>query len=485
MIIIKTAAINILFFASLLLIGCGNETKTSASNTTNSEVKQDTLFAIQNVNIIPMTKDNEVIENATVIIDNKKIVGINEVIPEGAEVIDGTDKWLIPGLIDMHVHTNSDVNFKGNNPTQGATFFMDTQEVMTTHVANGVTTIFELGARVEHFGQRNDIAKGKVIGPRMALAALINGGDPNEGGRTVTNESDARQAVRSAKAEGYNFIKVYSQLNRESFTAIVDEAQKQGLKVVGHIPDAFKGATEKAFIPNFGLVAHAEEYSKQIRNKTKTKKDAELFAKMTKKNKTWVTPNLLAIVKIRDQVQSLDSIRFMETLKYVHPLLQDKWLTSNNYHKHNSPKFLGYLDSIISFHKELVKAFKKEGVPMVAGTDAGTSGIVTGFALHDELELLVDAGLTPEEALVSATRLPSEWLEIDKEIGTVEAGKFADLILLDANPLKDIRNTRQIAGVFVNGRWLNKEKIDTMLSNLAEKNEANKENFKWEKRREY
>ncbi|WP_378185412.1 amidohydrolase family protein [Aquimarina sp. W85] len=485
MITIKTAAIYILFFASLLLTGCTSQSKTSESITKNPEVKQETLFAIQNVNIIPMTVDNTVIENATIVIDNKKIVAINEAIPEGAKIIDGTNKWLLPGLIDMHVHTNSDVNFKGNKPTQGATVFMDTQEVMTTHVANGVTTIFELGARVEHFGQRNDIAKGKVIGPRMALAALINGGDPNEGGRTVTNESDARQAVRSAKAEGYNFIKVYSQLNRESFAASIDEAEKQGLKVVGHIPDAFRGRTEEAFVPNFSLVAHAEEFSKQIRNEDKTIKEAIAFAQMAKNNNTWVIPNLIAIVKIRDQVQSLDSIRFMKTLKYVHPILQDKWLTSNNYNKHSSPEFLTYLDSLISFHKKLVKAFKEKGVPMVAGTDAGTSGIVTGFALHDELSLLVNAGLTPEETLVSATRLPAEWLDIDKETGTVEVGKHADLILLDKNPLVDINNTRTINGVFVNGTWVSKKKLDTMLSELAQYNEKNKENFKWAERRAY
>src|SRR5690606_37696583 len=135
-----------------------------------------------------------------------------------------------------------------------------------------------LGGRVEHFAQRNEIAKGKVIGPRMAIAAVINGGDSNNGRRIVNTASDARQAVRSAKAEGYNFIKAYSNLNIESFKAVVDEAQKQGLNVVGHIPDAFKGQTEEAFVPNFGLVAHAEEFSKQIRNQDKTKGDAIKFA---------------------------------------------------------------------------------------------------------------------------------------------------------------------------------------------------------------
>ena len=122
---------------------------------------------------------------------------------------------------------------------------------------------------------------------------------------------------------------------------------------------------------------------------------------------------------------------------------------------------------------------------MVAGTDAGVSGIITGFSLHDELALLVDAGLTNEETLISATRLPATWLEIDDKIGTVEVGKFADLILLDANPLNDINNTRKISGVFVNGQWIDKIKIDQMLSDLAEWNNTMKDKYKWKKRREY
>lgn len=471
----------ILLFA-FIFYGCSNSTENKPKEL---KIKEQSFFVIKNVNIIPMTIGNNLIENATVVIKNKKILSINDTIPSNAKIIDGTGKWLIPGLVDMHVHTNADLNFRENSSTQGATFFMNTQDVMTTYIANGVTTIFELGGRVEHFGQRNEIAKGKVIGPRMAIAPMINGGNPNNGGRIVDTANDARQAVRSAKAEGYNFIKAYSHLNIESFKALVDEAEKQGLKVVGHIPDAFKGQTEKAFIPNFGLVAHAEEFSKQIRNQDKTKKDAQYFAQLAKENNTWLIPNLIAIVKIRDQVQSLDSIRQMKTLKYVHPLIQDKWLTSNNYNKHSSSEFIEYLDSLITFHKEMVVAFKNAGVPMVTGTDAGTSGIVTGFSLHDELELLVDAGLTNEEALFSATRLPAEWLEIENNIGTIEINKYADLILLDANPLEDIKNTRTINGVFVNGTWLNKEQIEKMLSNLEKWNLSNKEKYKWIDRRKY
>jgi imidazolonepropionase-like amidohydrolase len=136
---------------------------------------------------------------------------------------------------------------------------------------------------------------------------------------------------------------------------------------------------------------------------------------------------------------------------------------------------------MVEFHFQLVKIFKEAGVPIVAGTDAGVSGVVAGFALHDELELLVKAGLTPEESLNSATLLAAQWLGIDKLIGSVETGKLADLILLDENPLTDIKNIRKISAVFVNGKVLDKTKISAMLSDLSKRNTASRDMFDWKK----
>jgi len=463
------------------LINCSSSKHSPTSHSQKRLDQQEETFVLQNVNIIPMTLKNQVIENATVVIKGEKIVSINTLVPDHATIIDCKGKWLIPGLIDMHVHIPTDGHFNTTYPTRSASIFTNTQDVMTPFIVNGVTTVFDLNSRAGHFGQRNEILRGSVIGPRMALAAMINGGNGSD--RIVNNPSDGRQAVRSAKAEGYEFIKVYSQLNIETYKAIVDEADKQNMKVIGHIPNAFKGKIEAAFIPHLGMVAHAEEFYKQTDGQNN--QAPKTLAEIAQKNGTWVCPTLMIIESAAGQGRSLDGLRSLSSLQYVHPLLQNKWLTSNNYYKNATPESITRLERMIEFNKRLVSALKEAGVPIVAGTDAGSSGVVWGFSLHDELEFLVEAGLTPDEVLTSSTRIPATWLGIDSLVGTIEAGKYADLVLLDANPLNNIQNTKKISGVFVNGHWLDKFRIDAMLSDLSKRNKELKDKFDWSKRGEY
>jgi len=460
------------FLQLLLILLCVTRKNVTAQHNT---------LAIKDVNVIPMISKDTVLLNATVIIENNKIVSFTGPIPREAVIIEGKGKWLIPGFIDMHVHVPVDGHFNASYPTRVAAVFTNTQDVMTPFIANGVTTIFDLNSEPGHFGQRNEILRGDVIGPRIALAAMINGGKGN--GRIANTPADGRQSVRMAKAEGYEFIKVYSHLDKETYKAIIDEARKQGLKVVGHIPNAFQGKIEEAFVPHFGMVAHAEELFKQTEKDGM--QDCKHLAQLSKENKTWLIPTLIIIVSAADQGRSLDGLKALPSLQYVHPLLQSKWLTANNYNKNASPESIARLERMIEFNKRLVTAFKEAGVPIVAGTDAGSSGVVWGFSLQDELGLLVEAGLTPEEALNSATRLPATWLGIDSLVGTVEVGKLADLVLLDDNPLNDIRNTRKIAGVILNGQWIDRARIDVMLADLAKRNTTSKDRYDWSKRSEY
>lgn len=437
---------------------------------------KETVYAIKNVNVISMTSSNVVLENATVVISNNLIQSINKAIPQNATIIDGKGKWLMPGLIDMHVHLATDVIFGEKKPTQLPDFAFSIQDIMTPFIANGVTTIFELNSSMETYSQKKDIERGYLIGPRMALAALIDGGEGT--GRRVNTPEDGRQAVRDAKIEGYDFIKIYAYLNVETYFAIVDEASKLGIKTVGHIPDfTGKWKLKDAFVKGFDMVAHAEELTNYAVDYSE--QEAKEMAQMLKDNGTWLSPTLTVMERILSQVKSLDELKALPTLKYVHPLFQSKWLTANKYNKMNSPKDIAHFEKYVKFNLLLVNACKKAGVPIVAGTDAGTSSVVNGFSLHDELELLVKAGLTPQEAINSATLLSAKWLGIDKQIGSIETEKLADLILLDENPLTDIKNTRKIAGVFVNGKWLDKTKLNAMLTDLAKRNTADKDKFDW------
>jgi imidazolonepropionase-like amidohydrolase len=436
-----------------------------------AKVSEPAAIAIEHVTLIPMTLNGTTVSDATVVIEQGRIVSLKGPVPKGAKRINGKGKWLIPGLADMHVHLLSDGSPRPPKyPTEPPTMFFDTQDIMTPYIANGVTQIMNLDSVPASIGQRNEIAKGRVIGPHMAMAAVINGGKGR--GLRANTPSDGRQAVRDTKAEGYDFIKAYSDLDVDTFLAIVDEAGKQGMKVVGHIPEAFEGQLERAFVPGFGMVAHAEEFSKQSANFTD--EDATRFAQLAKKNGTWVSPTLVVMRWIASQTRSLDEMKASPYLKYAHPLLQSKWVVANRYNKNSSPKLITYFDNMVEFHRRLVKALKAEGVPMVAGSDAMTSGVVGGFSLHEELELLTGAGLTTQEVLDSATRLPAIWLGVDHDRGTIEVGKRADLVLLDADPLANIANTRKIAGVSLNGRWLSRATLDKMMTDLETRNNADK-----------
>ena len=442
------------------------------SQTTNPNNK---FYLIKNVNVISMTIPNKVIRNASVVISNNLIQSINGKIPPNCKIIEGKGKWLIPGLIDAHVHLATDAFFGQKIPSQLPDFSFITQDLMTPFIANGVTTVVDLNATMETYGQKKEIERGYTIGPRILLASLINGG--NGQGRIANSADEGLLLVRTAKAEGYDFIKLYSNLNIETYHAIIDESKKIGIKTIGHIPNAFKGKIEQAFVPHFGMIAHAEELSKH--SKEYDLQEAMNFAKLSKENGTSIMPTLTAMIWIAKQSHSIDSLKRSSSIKYLHPLLQSKWLTANNYVSNATPENVAYFDTLVQFHYQLVKAFKDAGVPIIAGTDAGVSGVVSGFSLHDELEELVKSGLTPQEALSSATITSAKWIGNDHLLGSIEEGKQADLILLNDNPLTDIKNIRNIGGVFVNGNWLDHQTIKFLLSDLAERNNRDKDKFDW------
>lgn len=406
----------------------------------------------------------------TVVITGDRISEVGEagkvVAPPGATVVDAAGRFLIPGLWDMHVHW----------------YIRDT---FTLFTANGVTGVREMFGNSDLLRWRQDVAKGSLPGPRMIVASpIIDGPQPVwPNSIVVRNEDEGRKAVTKVKKEGADFVKVYSRLPRDAYFAIADEAKKQGLTFAGHVPssvsageasDAGQKSIEHLTGILIGLSDDESESKKEIvqgrapapRARARAialetyndRKAAELFARFVK-NETWQCPTL-TVLRSRAYVGD-ENFRRDQRLRFIPPLIKERWgmriANRNEENFANAKKF---------FQKELeiVGAMRKAGVPLLAGTDTGNPFCFPGFSLHEELALLVIAGLTPVDALRSATLNPAKFLGLDKTLGTIEQGKIADLVLLDANPLEDIRNTQKIRAVISNGRLFDRKALDKMLA---------------------
>jgi imidazolonepropionase-like amidohydrolase len=391
--------------------------------------------------------------------------------PKGARVVDGTGKYLIPGLWDMHVHIADEHFFR-------------------LCLANGVTGVRDMANYTKPIlNQRKAVADGKLPGPRIVAAGPILDGPKPVWPFSIAagNAEEGRDAVRKVKKEGVDFIKVYSKLPREAYFAIADEAKKQGLPFVGHVPVSVRveeasRAGQKSIEHLTGLtLACSREEAKLLKeyqdamkaefssgNKLAlraaakavdtydAKKAAALFAEF-KKNGTWHCPTLTVL----RAMSHLDDKKFTSDprLKYVSPFWQ-KWWSQNPKVDYATQRKL-YKNS-----GELVWAMHRAGVELLAGTDTPNPYCFAGFSLHDELGLLVANGLTPGEALRCATSNPARFLGEPDKYGTVEKGKAADLVLLEADPLAKIENTRKIAAVVRGGKYFAKTDLQRMLNEV-------------------
>ena len=407
------------------------------------------MLAITNVTIID-TKGGLVRHDMTIVIDDGRIDAVgksNKIkIRRDAQVINAAGKFLIPGLWDMHVHIGND-DFDKNSYLQ-------------LFIANGVTGIRIMNGTPTHHLWRREIESGTLLGPRMVIASRIIDG-PNSfvaGAVKVGNVEEARAAVRKAKEEGADFVKVHDTLTRETYFAIIDEAKQLGLLVEGHVPAAVtaKEASDagQKSIEHFTGLAQAEI----------DPAEADTLIAIFKKNHTWNCPTII----MRNNYAVLDdrSLANDPRLRYVKPSWRNSWLSmTDRSGSVPAAEWAGRRETVRR-EKALVGRFQKAGVGILAGTDDISPYVMPGFSLHDELRLLVESGLTPMEALQSATLNPAKFFNQLASFGSVEEGKFADLVLLNANPLGDISNTTKISAVVINGRFLDRQQLDGILAEI-------------------
>jgi imidazolonepropionase-like amidohydrolase len=398
--------------------------------------------------------------------------------PKNSQVIDGRGQYLIPGLWDMHVHSAFGDWFPGGRDV-----------ILPLFIANGVTGVRDMGGDIAPlFEWRKQIAVGEIVGPRMVVSGPMLDGYLADGKSLrfpssipVTTPASAIAAVDSLKAQGVDFIKVQSVISHDAYLAAAAEAHKQGLPIVGHVPDKARiaevvAAGQKSIEHLMGIFEGCStEEDKFIRGEgnlkllltTYSQPRCDAVMHLLAQNQTWQVPTLAwqrggtFLDQFDWQHQPLD--------KYVPRYWRD--VTWRRFNDEMMPDLLhdplALRQEYFARNLQVVGALHHAGVPFLAGTDAAPGiYIMPGFSLHDELANFVEAGFTPMESLQTATSNPAKFLEMENALGSIEPGKIADLVLLSANPLEDIHNTQRISAVIANGRLFDRASLDHMLAQV-------------------
>jgi imidazolonepropionase-like amidohydrolase len=441
--------------------------------------KTNSVFVFTNVNVVDV-QEGSVHERLTVVVRDGRITGIAAIglIDEGrnTKIVNAHGKFLIPGLWDMHVHTAF------SDPP------WDEKLLYPLYIANGITGVRDMGGVLDSLEvRRQHVDKSETLGPHIVLGGpFLVGGKSDSQSIAVNTPEEARNAVDSLKKRHVDFVKILSNIPRDAYFAIATEAKKDHLPLVGHVPvsvslaeAANAGQKSIEHLTGFGLAASSQEselraqilqasaakdrtaYYKALHKVSETfdaAKAGEVISQLVKNN-TWQAPTLVwTMAQAGGEVPD-------PALKYVPASIRRQWSTQA---QQTSPEQLSEYKNDAQQNPKLVKEMHRVGVHFLAGSDGPDPMVVPGFSLHRELELLVEAGLTPVEALRTATANPAKFLGNSDKYGAIEKGHVADLVLLEANPLVDIRNTRKIAGVMMNGNYHTREELDGILLKIEE-----------------
>lgn len=436
-------------------------------------ISEKGLVAFLHATVIPMDRERRLFDQ-TVVVSDGKIISIGPAskvkIPRGAIRIDATGRYLIPALCDMHVHLESEAfNAMLKPADQLAGKDIPFESFLFPYIANGVTTIQVLSATPEHVALQHKVSGDEILAPRLVNARMIDGPKkawPQPLSTWVSTADEARTAVHDAKKSGYDKIKVYSFLNKESYDAIISTAKEQHMDVVGHIPNAL--SVEYVVDAGQKMIAHTEEVAKHTHGNYSQER-IDYYAGRIANGGVWMTPTLVTTRSILELFDDPNGLRGRPEAVYSrHPMQAGIWefITDNLYRPIPTEARKKLTDDFEKFQRPLTKVFHDKGGKLMTGTDSLFPGLVAGFAVHRELEELVSVGLTPFEALRSSTTEPFEYLGEIETGGTIEVGKYTDLVLINEDPLKNISAVSKISGVLIRGRWIGKDEISTRMRQI-------------------
>jgi len=413
----------------------------------------------------------------TVLVDGDRIVAIvaprDARVPSNAQRVDGRGRFLMPGLVDMHVHM---FNLSSKRPPNDWSFPL--------YVANGVTAVRDMRADAASIALANRWRKalddGELVAPRiLAVGVSVRGSSPEDAARQVDAADDA----------GADFIKVFSEVPASHWHAILAAARARSLPVAGHVPagvslldaaalgqrsnEHLMQAYEACSSIESQLLEERRGLGGDALTARRDAQEAQALAAFDRGTCRRVGKALAATGQV--QVPTLALADEDALWKAGSPSTDPRWRYLRADERARWQRFLAaYTEQDAALAKQrsrisrrIVSAMHQAGVPFMTGTDSPMPGVYPGYALHDEMALLVESGLTPREALRSATLAPARFLGIATTTGSVAVGKRADLVLLDADPIKDIRNTRRINAVLLDGRLLRGDGLDAMLEEAA------------------
>ena len=436
------------------------------------------VILIRHVNVVDVV-GGRILPDRCVLLSGKNIERVEPTAippPAGAVIVDGTHKYLMPGLWDMHVH------------------LWYPENLFPLYLAWGVTGVRDMGSDpVRTKAWQHAVDQGTLMGPHVITCGRPFDGVPSDDAKLPVlvphSPADARDLYDRVDREGVDFIKVLTRLPAEDYYALIDRGRKWGLPVVGHVPDEVSvwdaiDARQKSMEHLMGVVlacsreeeqlrrmlleserqgdaAKRREYSKRAMDTYDPVRAEKLFQRMALFD-SWQTPTLTMWSRTynldgAERFANPEQKRIPQSVRADWPAPPTEPFPANT---------VAMIKRVWDLYTGVVARMQANGVPLLAGTDTGDPWSYPGAELHQEMELLVKAGLTPAQALRTATINPSKFLEADDSFGTVQAGRLADLVLLDADPLEDIRNTRKIAGVFVRGVYLPKKNLDSMVAAL-------------------
>jgi predicted amidohydrolase YtcJ len=457
-------------------------------------------LVIQGATLVDVT-DGSLRAEQTVLIAGNRIVAVGQTrevsIPGDAELVDAAGAYLIPGLWDMHVHSVANV---ARDTAVESVVARDWH--FPLFLAFGVT-----GVRVMNDGTgdvtlkltnstRRRLAEGELSGPvRFFAAGPSVDGDPPLGSNAIVvrTAAEARAAVEDLASNGADLIKVYENLSRDAYFAIIDEARRKRIPVDGHIPfrmtpDEVANAGQRTVehpevlalgcstaadaererfarvLAGYDSLTESEQFLVQFRHyralyDTRDRAACRSTIEAFRRNRTAVTADLVAYHHV---VHAAEILADETSMRLVPPAIRRSW--REGFDSEMTREFQSILRPIIPMELENVRLLNEAGLVLLAATDVGVPLQVPGISLHRELVRLVEAGLTPLEALQTATLNPARVLDLGDSLGPVEAGKLADLVLLDANPLEDISNTRRIRAVVADGRLYRRADLDRLLA---------------------